>query len=534
MASFKSRIIRLLKNIVEKAERTEQQQADKKSTSEKARAKSLTERLSADHKSTLESEEQPSHSPGPAPAQSHSPQMSIPALPPSSLSKISTCPGNSSQNTSQSTSQTLSPSGADLAAASRSGIQSELSFDHKGFLARPNGSSAQTSQGGCDTTESSALSNSKKKTRDQARLSHSLDFLPETQLYTGSSEYEETGMAEQWKCTTDLLTSDDSRETEATFRNAAANNSTSPAQLAWLATLVSPEVRVSVAGNAKTPAETLRKLANDADNNVRLAVATNPATPIDVLRNLVRDSSKAVSIEAETALAAKGDLSAVEKKSHELLANNRFNSTSNSLVASYTTLDALKIEATNPVDNSLGGSNAQAMAAPPGITASGDSWRALTTDTAQKAYIQQKDTVKDLKFNAPALNGPKKQVMPTVSLETPEGAAPEEILAFHRMLATKLSTPPTKLAELAAHENMEVRAAVAENVSTPAEGFQILAEDKHSQVKLRVLDNSSCPMSIIETLCNDSDPYVAYEAKNQLKRLNTSANAPRSNSERFL
>lgn len=532
MASFKSRIIRLLKNIVEKAERTEQQQADKKSTSEKARAKSLTERLSADHKSTLESEEQPSHSPGPAPAQSHSPQMSIPALPPSSLSKISTCPDNSSQSTSQ----TLSPSGADsAAAASRSGIQSELSFDHKGFLARPNGSSSQTSVSGSDTAESSTPSNSKKKAREQARLSHSLDFLPETQLYTGSSEYEETGMAEQWKCTTDLLTSDDSRETEATFRNAAANNSTSPAQLAWLATLVSPEVRVSVAGNSKTPAETLRKLANDADNNVRLAVATNPVTPIDVLRNLVRDSSKAVSIEAETALAAKGDLSAVEKKSHELLANNRFNSTSNSLVASYTTLDALKIEATNPVDNSLATSNAQAMAAPPGITASGDSWRALTTDTAQKAYIQQKDTVKDLKFNAPpTLNGPKKQVVPSVSLETPEGAGPEEILAFHRMLATKLSTPPTKLAELAAHENMEVRAAVAENVSTPAEGFQILAEDKHSQVKLRVLDNSSCPMSIIEALCNDSDPYVAYEAKNQLKRLNTSANAPRSNSERFL
>lgn len=341
MASFKSRIIRLLKNIVEKAERTEQQQVDKKSASEKARAKSLTERLSAEHKSYLESDEQPSHLPGPAAAQSHTPQMSIPALPPSSLSKISTSPGNTSQNQSQSTSQTINVSGVD--AASRSGIQSELSFDHKGFLAPPHGSSAQSSQSASDKTESNALSNSKKKARDQARHNHSFDFLPETQLYTGSSEYEETGMAEQWKCTTDLLTSDNSRETEATFRNAAANNSTSPAQLAWLATLVSPEVRVSVAGNAKTPAETLRKLANDADSNVRLAVATNLATPIDVLRNLVRDSSKAVSIEAETALAAKGDLSAVEKKSHELLATNRFNSTSNSLVASYTTLDALRL-----------------------------------------------------------------------------------------------------------------------------------------------------------------------------------------------
>lgn len=503
---------------MENAERNDQQQADKKSAGEKARSKSLTERLSAEHKVSLESPSQISTSQiNPSqinPSQINPSQISatagsnldappsnmITALPPSSLSKIST--GTSSE---------------------RQSITQELNIDknqaiQKNQISEKN-QALQKNQA-LDTNQ--AREALKKKAREQTRHNHSFDCLPETRLYTGSSEYEPTGLAGQWQSSGDgELLGNTSRETEETFRKAAADNSTSPAQLAWLATLVSPEVRVSVAGNEKTPAETLRKLANDADNSVRLAVASNKTSPIDVLHSLARDSSKAVSIEAEAELAARGDHSELEKKSHELLANNRFNSTSNSLVASYTNLDALKLEpmGTQPGDE---------------INRT-EGWNALNSEGAQKAYIQQKDTVKDLKFNANNHgNGPRKPALPPMVLEPPKGASPEETLAFFRMLATKLSTPPTKLVELARHESMDVRAAVAENVSTPLEGFRILAEDNHSQVKLRVIDNSSCPLSIIEILAQDSDPYVAYEAKNQLKRLNPGHPYKSGSESRFL
>lgn len=507
MASFKSRIIRLLKNIVESAERDERQQAEKKSASGQTRGKSLIERLNGERPGgAAEGEHGEDCLPrSSAAVESSSNRDAITALPPSSLSKIST-------------SSKLEPNrGEDFPIDGRpspSGISTEISFNHDKFLIDDKKVGPAENSGQASGQNRDAM---RKRARDQARHSHSFDFLPETQLFTGSSEVETETITGQWQCTSEDLLLNTSRETEETFRKAAEDTATSPAQLAWLATLVSPEVRVSVAGNEKTPAETLRKLANDADNTVRLAVASNQATPIDVLRNLLRDSSKAVSIEAETSLAAKGDVTELEKKSHELLATNRFNSTSNSLVASYTTLDAVKIDPPSELK--------------PAISADGN-WNGLNSDNAQRAYIQQKDTVKDLKFSAPPKSGPPKAPAAASIVEPPQGASPEETLAFYLMLATKLSTPPAKLAELAKHESVEVRAAVAENVSTPAEGFALLSQDSHSQVKLRVLDNSACPISVIEALCEDNDPYVAYEAKNQYKRLNI--NPSRSTSERFI
>jgi hypothetical protein len=47
-------------------------------------------------------------------------------------------------------------------------------------------------------------------------------------------------------------------------------------------------------------------------------------------------------------------------------------------------------------------------------------------------------------------------------------------------------------------------------------------------VKLRVIDNSNCPSQILEMLQEDQDPYVGYEAKNQLKRIQNSIAQERS------
>ncbi|MDP3508463.1 MAG: hypothetical protein Q8T09_10770 [Candidatus Melainabacteria bacterium] len=366
-----------------------------------------------------------------------------------------------------------------------------------------------------------------KLKKNESKRSKEFDFADlsksegQTRLYSGYSEEEPTLLAAQWHCTPDdTLIGSNSSPTEESFNRAAENVSTSPATLAWLSSLVSPEVRASVAANLQTPPETLRKLANDVDNTVRLSVATNPNTPSDVLRNLTRDASKLTASEAQSALCARGDVVEAERKSQNLLTNNRFNPTSNHLIASYTCLDAVMPDGIND------GSKADSE------------WQSLNSDGAQKAYKQQKDTVKDLKFNPSVSNpnGPRdiaKELTPHSAFDSPpENASPQEKIAFLKMIATRLSTPPAKLAELAQSESIEIRAAVAENINTPAEAFALLAKDSQAQVKLRVIDNSNCPSHVLELLKDDQDPYVGYEAKNQLKRIQNSLAQERSGNYR--
>jgi hypothetical protein len=184
---------------------------------------------------------------------------------------------------------------------------------------------------------------------------------------------------------------------------------------------------------------------------------------------------------------------------HDLLTNHKFKTTSNHLVASYTDLDAISLEMDNRSPNT---------------------WLSLNSEGAIKAYKKQKDTVKDVKMNLGAHNpnGPKR-TSPLVNI-TPNATASETI-AFLKLVAGRVSTPPGRLIELSEHSNEEVRAAVAENVNLPVDAFLALAKDTVSTVKLRLIDNPACPTEVLATLQNDGDPYVGFEAKNALKRLRT-------------
>ena len=182
---------------------------------------------------------------------------------------------------------------------------------------------------------------------------------------------------------------------------------------------------------------------------------------------------------------------------HNLLNNHRFKTTSNHLVASYTDLDAISIE----IDNRSPGA-----------------WLSLNSEGAVKAYTKQKDTVKDVKINLASPNSDgSKHNSPVVNI-TPNATASETIV-FLKLVAGRVSTPPGRLVELAAHANEEVRSAVAENANLPPDAFSLLSKDAVSTVKLRLIDNCHCPTEVLGTLQNDSDPYVAFEARNALKRL---------------
>jgi hypothetical protein len=216
---------------------------------------------------------------------------------------------------------------------------------------------------------------------------------------------------------------------------------------------------------------------------------TKPETKFEPKSETKSEPKSETKTEAKTAPAT--------PDGHDLLTNHKFKTTSNHLVASYTDLEAINVE----IDNRSPGA-----------------WLSLNSEGAIKAYKKQKDTVKDVKINfgAAASDGPKR-TSPIVNI-TPNASASETI-AFLRIVAGRISTPPGRLVELAAHEDTEVRAAVAENVNLPADGFALLARDVVSTVKLRLIDNCNCPTDVLGMLQTDSDPYVAFEAKNALKRI---------------
>jgi len=225
------------------------------------------------------------------------------------------------------------------------------------------------------------------------------------------------------------------------------------------------------------------------------AAAPNPA------QSSTWAPAKAAAVTTESASPAVNQVTNIElppaPDGHNLLTNHKFKTTSNHLVASYTDLDAISLELDNRSPNT---------------------WLSLNSEGAIKAYKKQKDTVKDVNLNVPFHNpnGPKRST-PQVNI-TPNATASETI-AFLKIVAGRISTPPGRLVELAEHSNEEVRAAVAENVNLPTDGFLHLAKDTVSTVKLRLIDNSNCPTEVLGALQNDSDPYVAFEARNALKRL---------------
>lgn len=514
MGSFKDRIIRLLKNIVEEAEREKDVEAQK-ALARQAASSAASADASIDEK--------------PAASEEAAVTPVVEAVAPQSSNDtedIATIHSLLHQGKDNLSTRFLSAGQPDAMPLPPSTMRDAASLVDPSFARAQLDSSWHHIDAIKAEVDKNEAAKAKAK-KNETKRSKEFDFSnpdksdSQTRLYSGSSEEEPSLLAAQWQCTPDdTLIGNNSSPTEESFNRAAENVSTSPATLAWLSSLVSPEVRASVAANLKTPPETLRKLANDVDNTVRLSVATNPNTPSDVLRNLVRDISKLTASEAQSALCARGDVVEAERKSHNLLTNNRFNPTSNHLVASYTSLDAVMPDGIND------GSKADSE------------WQSLNSDGAQKAYKQQKDTVKDLKFNPSVSNpnGPRdiaKELRPHSAFDSPpENASPQEKIAFLKMIATRLSTPPSKLAELAANESIEIRAAVAENINTPAEAFALLAKDQQAQVKLRVIDNSNCPHEVLELLKDDQDPYVGYEAKNQLKRIQNSLAQERSGSYR--
>lgn len=373
-----------------------------------------------------------------------------------------------------------------------------------------------------------------------------------------------------------------STPTEESFKKAAENPHTSSSTLSWLGNHYNAEVRLSVSRHANTPAETLAKLATDKDIHIRTAVAAHKNASRELLEKMCEDESKLVSGQARATLtmrehaAADGaapdpvtraeltfealkrsplsvspsisssvtapaapamplvpavpaqipqvsppsaaDITKQQAVTTPDLKAQKFGTTSNQIVASYTDLDAIKIEPINDLNLSPAAESHDLPGndVPPPTTPS--AWNTLESKSAKSAYVQQKDTVKDFKFaHTPQASGTHSR-LPAAFAASLNDQAPDSI-AFLTMLATRSGTPSMRLTELAEHRDVGIRMAVAENINTPKEAFLILARDKDARVKLRIIDNQNCPVDVIDNLRADADPYVAFEAKNALKRM---------------
>lgn len=308
--------------------------------------------------------------------------------------------------------------------------------------------------------------------------------------------------------------SQESTATEQSFRQVAENTHTPPTTLNWLAGQIHAEVRAAVASNPSTPQDTLRRLAQDQDAGVRAKVAANRKTGTDILRQLSNDRNKVVASEARSTLVKKLKTCEMDNTGANLLATHKFRPTNNQVTSTYTALEAIKPPQVSSDQPNQTGTQEAASAAPGAV--SGE-WHTLESDSAKVAYKQQKDTVKDLKFNPAGVynrNGPQGIERKIVQ------ASATDTIAFLTMVAARHSTPPSRLLELASHESESVKKAVAENYATPPEAFQILARDAAREVRLRLVENPNCPIEVARQLENDVDPFVAYEARKQLRRTN--------------
>lgn len=315
-------------------------------------------------------------------------------------------------------------------------------------------------------------------------------------------------LVSDWQANDDNLvfserkTSDLTIATEDSFRIVAENPNTPPTTLNWMAGQVSVDVRAAVAGNPSTPQETLRRLASDRSSEVRQRVANNRKAGSDILRQLSNDKNKVVAGEARNMLVKKLKTCEMESTGANLLTTHKFRPTANHVNSTHSSMQAL------PAPTHLDGSPIEPT------TGSGE-WHALSSDDAKKAYVKQKDTVKDLKFNPASVYDRGGAPAPERNIVQP---SPGDTIAFQTMVAARPTTPAARLIELAAHENEAVRRAVAENVATPPEAFAILAKDKAREVRLRLVENYSCPIDIVRQLESDLDPFVSYEARKIMRR----------------
>lgn len=75
------------------------------------------------------------------------------------------------------------------------------------------------------------------------------------------------------------------------------------------------------------------------------------------------------------------------------------------------------------------------------------------------------------------------------------------------------------LEELAAHDDPEIRIAVADHPNSTPDLIWALAKDDNPDVRYAIAENHNTALDILEMLTSDDNPYVVHRAQRTLARL---------------
>ncbi|MEA5550064.1 hypothetical protein VB713_03550 [Anabaena cylindrica UHCC 0172] len=279
-------------------------------------------------------------------------------------------------------------------------------------------------------------------------------------------------------------------------------------------------VRAEVAGNKNTPPDILRGFVEDSDRNVKISALKNPNLPGELL-------SQAMSqIQNENAIESILRGQAVTGKRNSQMPADVLEQLSRHpkdairyLVATYSTastatLERLAFDKYELVRNTVAGN----PNTPPNILIEMARYDALTTSVGCYHSVSHQIAVRHdappelLEFIARIPESRLRAVV-AANANTPSSAlkwlaeneVDESVLCVivqHQNMILNIWM------ELARHESVRVREAVASQSHCPSEILTILVDDSTQEVQQKVAANSNTPIHIVERFSQDDNPAI--------------------------
>ena len=271
---------------------------------------------------------------------------------------------------------------------------------------------------------------------------------------------------------------EDGQELRKNFiRGALGYEEVSPELFTILARDPDRYVRISVAGNTKTPREALAALAIDKDGWIRSLVAGNWNTPPETLADLAVGGG----IDIRIALAINRN---TPQKTLAVLAGDKDEIVRYKVVGNEKTLP--------------------------------ETLAVLAGDKDEGVRLKVAQNPKTLPKTLAALAGDKEKTVRIAVAENPN-TSPKTLAGFaaltgdiRRYIAKNTNLPTELFTALAGDREKEVRRNIAENQKTPPGLLTFLAGDRETDVRNVVAHNPKAPRKALTALSGDPDKYVRW------------------------
>ena len=263
--------------------------------------------------------------------------------------------------------------------------------------------------------------------------------------------------------------------------------------LIWASSHPDKKVQLSVAMNAKAPAEALERLRESAHPSVRESVSSAAsglaADPEMLFREAVRERLAALTPEEVQEAWAKRYIGVPQFRELSLIARLQVADAENHVMP---LAGAVAANPNLPVLLSVQLLELLAQFGDPSVRAS-VAQNPNTPVAVLKALTKVSSARDSVAGN------------PNTPVALLNALAKDKKWTIRRSVAKKPNTPAALLEALAKDEDSSVRSSVAENPSTPVALLEALAKDKEWYVRSSVAKNPNTPVALLEPLAKDKD-----------------------------